>query len=93
MQTQQEPWNEGYDQANQQTTTTTTTKSSQAKLPNEMREDFERFQRSKDRTFLCMLICVMVFLVGSMACGGVAVAMVPWWKHSRGRKSDFIDYY
>ena len=82
MQNQQEPWNEGYDQSTQQTTQT---KSSQSKLPDETREEFERFQRSKDRTFLCMLICVVVFLVGSMVCGGVAVAMVPWWRHSRGK--------
>ena len=81
MQNQKEPWNEGYDQSTQQPTSS---KSSQSKLPHETREEFERFQQSKDKTFLCMLICVVVFLVGCMVCGAVVVAMVPLWKHSRG---------
>ena len=84
-----EPWNGGFDQASQNSHTIqqqerTSTAGNAPRLPSQNREEFERFQRSKDRTFLCMLILVMIFLLGSIVCGGVAVAMVPWWKHSRG---------
>eukprot|EP00111_Clytia_hemisphaerica_P008688 TCONS_00025395-protein len=82
-----EPWNAGFDQASQNSHTLRQQglppQTDASRLPSQNREEFERFQRSKDRTFLCMLILVIVFLLGSIVCGGVAVAMVPWWKHSR----------
>lgn len=71
------PWDNGFDQADQGNITET------PKLPSENRETNQKVQKSKDRTVLILIIIIDVFLVACGALSGAAIALNPWWKHSR----------
>lgn len=53
--------------------------------PSSQKKSFEQVQKSKNRTKLCMLIIVLIFLAAASALGGVSTAMRPWWKQTKGR--------
>lgn len=71
------PWDNGFDQADQGNITKT------PKLPSENRETNLKVQKSKDMTVLILMIIIDVFLAACGALSGVAIALNPWWKHSR----------
>jgi len=86
-----DPWNDGFDQSNPNQSNTNQSNTNQIssshdnmKLPSEDRETIQQVQKAKDRTFVSMVVLVMMFLLSTMILGSVSIVLVPWWKHSRG---------
>jgi len=46
------------------------------KLPSEDRETIQQVQKAKDRTFVSMVVLVMMFLLSTMILGSVSIVLV-----------------